>query len=341
VRREKVRAAVIRGPNRIAIEDVPRPRPRPTEAVVRVSACGVCGTDVHILSGEFPVAYPCIPGHESVGIVAEAGAEVTGVKPGDTVAVDPAVTCNRCHYCAQNRQNHCENWNAIGGSLPGAYAEYVAVPQANLFPVSLPDPGVGVLIEPLACVIYGHQRVRLATGDSVLIFGAGPVGLLHLQLALRTGASTVDVVDLNPRRLELARSLGARRCLHGGSPTLSEELRGGEPRGYECVIDATGSVRALRTAIGMVKNSGTLLVFGVAPQGETMEISPYDIYRRDLSILGSFSIRRTFVAALRMLEGGGLELGGLLGDRYPLEELPRALDLLARGQADRKLLITP
>jgi D-arabinitol dehydrogenase (NADP+) len=336
-----MRAALITGPGRIAIEDVPRPQPKPGEAVVKVLACGVCGTDVHILAGEFPVRYPCIAGHEAVGIVEELGPEVSGVKAGDMVAIDPAVVCNGCHFCLQNKQNLCENFAAIGGALPGAYAEYVAVPQANLFNAFFSDPGVGVLVEPLACVIWGHERARLSLGDAVLIFGAGPIGLLHLQVALRAGASAVDVVDLNPARLALARSLGARHCVSGGDEKVRQTLRGLEQRGYELVIDATGSVRALRTAVQLVKNSGSLLIFGVCPEGERIEISPFDVYRRDLTILGSFSIRHTFHAALKMIEGGHLELEPLLGERYRLEELPRALDTMAKGKTDRKLLVVP
>jgi 2-desacetyl-2-hydroxyethyl bacteriochlorophyllide A dehydrogenase len=336
-----MRAAVIKGPNQMDIQDVPRPRPAKTEATIKVAACGICGTDVHILSGEFPVPYPCIPGHESVGFVDELGSDVKSVKVGDLVAIDPAVTCNRCYFCAQNQQNHCESWNSIGGTLPGAYAEYVAVPQANLFPVSFSDPGVGVLAEPLACVIYGHERARLAIGASVLIFGAGPIGLLHLQLSLLTGASTVDVVDLNTERLQLAGRLGARHCVPGRTESLVEALCDLEPRGYDLVIDATGSTRALQSAIRLVKNSGKLLIFGVCPENERIEISPYDIYRRDLTILGSFSIRRTFLAALRMIDGGHLRLEELLGGRYSLEDLPRALESVAKGQADKKLLVVP
>ena len=336
-----MRAAVITGPNQIAIQDVPRPRPRKNEAVIKVTACGVCGTDVHILSGEFPVRYPCIPGHEAFGVVDEVGSEVTGVKVGDTVAIDPAVACNSCYFCAQNKQNHCENWNSIGGTLPGAYAEYVAVPQGNLFPASFSDPGAGVLVEPLACVIYGQERARLGIGDSVLIFGAGPIGLLHLQLSLRSGAAVADVVDLNPERLALARSLGARACVSGRAENLAETLREREPRGYDLVIDATGSPRALKSAIPMVKNSGKLLVFGVCPENDKIEISPYDIYRRDLTILGSFSIRRTFLAALRVIAGGQLNLEALVGEKYRLEDLPRALDGMAKGATNKKLLVVP
>ena len=335
-----MKAAVIRGPGRISIEDVSRPHPRAGEAVVKVEACGVCGTDVHILAGEFPAPYPCIPGHEAVGIIDEVGSGVQGWKTGDAVAIDPAVTCNSCYFCMQNKQNHCENWNAIGGSLPGAYAEFVAVPASNLYPNPLADPVTGVLVEPLACVLYGHERARMSIGESVLIFGAGPVGLLHLQVARRAGASVVDVVDLNPARLELARTLGARRVTANGE-SAAEELRSREPRGYDLVIDATGSPRALKAALALVKNSGKLLMFGVCAQGDRLEISPYDIYRRDLTILGSFSIRRTFLAALRMIEGGQLELSPLVGERLPLADLPRALEMVARGQSDRKLAIVP
>jgi len=320
---------------------VPRPHARDGEAVVKVQACGVCGTDVHILAGEFPAPYPCIPGHEAVGIIEEVGNGVRGLKEGDAVAIDPAVTCNSCYFCMQNKQNHCENWNAIGGSLPGAYAELVAVPASNLYPNPLADPVTGVLVEPLACVLYGHERARMSIGESVLIFGAGPVGLLHLQVARRAGASVVDVVDLNPARLELARTLGARECVTARDGSVAEHLRSREPRGYDLVIDATGSPRALKTALTLVKNSGKLLMFGVCAQADRLEISPFDVYRRDLTILGSFSIRRTFLAALRMIDGGQLELSLLVGERLPLADLPRALDMLAAGKSDRKLAIVP
>jgi D-arabinitol dehydrogenase (NADP+) len=217
----------------------------------------------------------------------------------------------------------------------------VAVPAGNLFPASFSDPGVGVLVEPLACVIYGQERARLSIGDSVLIFGAGPIGLLHLQLSLRAGAAVADVVDLNPERLELARTLGARHCVAAGTADVARELREREPRGYDLVIDATGSPRALQGAIPLVKNSGKLLVFGVCPEGAKIEISPYEIYRRDLTILGSFSIRRTFLASLRMIAGGQLNLGALVGEKYRLEDLPRALDSMAKGLANKKLVVVP
>lgn len=334
-------AAIVKKPHELVIEDIPRPVPKEGEAVVRVTACGICGTDVHILAGEFPASYPIIPGHEFVGIVEEIYAGVTSVQAGDQVAVDPAITCNRCHFCVQNKQNNCEQWNALGGTMPGGYAEFVAVPQGNLHRISLPKPTIGALIEPLACVIYGQERARLSLGDSALIFGAGPIGLLHLQVSLRAGASLVDVVDLKSDRLELAKSFGARHVVSGDVPELTEILRRYEPRGYDLVIDATGVPRVVDNAIGHVKNSGKLLIFGVCPPGDTISINPFEVYRRELSIIGSFSIRKTFLAALRMVQGGQIALEPLLGESYRLSDLPQAFDLVAKGISSKKLVVTP
>ncbi|NPV54972.1 MAG: zinc-dependent alcohol dehydrogenase family protein [Firmicutes bacterium] len=334
-------AAVINKPNDLEMKEVPTPMPKPNEALVRVKACGVCGTDVHIFKGEFISPYPIIPGHELAGIVEQVGAGVTRVKPGDAVAVDPSLFCENCYFCVQNKQNHCENWNGLGNTVAGAFAEFVAVPEANLFKTTLKDLKHAAFVEPLACVIYGHERARMSIGDSVLIFGSGPIGLLHLQVALKAGASAVDVVDLKPGRLEIARSLGARNTFKGDDPDLTKALRDVEPRGYDLVIDATGVPKVVENAIQYVKNSGKLLIFGVCPPEGRISISPFEIYKRDLEIIGSFAIKKTYLAALRMMESGYIKVDPLIGGVFPLPEFPTALELMASGRADMKLIVTP
>jgi D-arabinitol dehydrogenase (NADP+) len=337
----RMKAAVINGPHDLEIKDLPVPIPKEGEAIVETLACGICGTDLHILAGEFPVQYPLVPGHEIVGMVEEVGARVSTVEPGDLVVADPAIVCNKCHFCVQNKQNLCEQWNTLGGTMPGGYAEFVAVPEGNLLRVSLPDPRLGTLVEPLACVICGHQKVELRVGESVLVIGAGPIGLLHLQVSLKAGASAVDVVDLHADRLEIAKSLGARNTTSGDAPKLNEALRAIEPRGYDLVIDATGVPEVVENAIRWVKNGGKMLIFGVCPEGHRIRLDPFEIYRRDLSIVGSFSIRKTFLSAVRMIEGGQIDLAPLLGESFPLSDLPRAFDMMASGRSSKKLVVTP
>lgn len=334
-------AAVINKPNDLEMKEVPTPAPKSNEVLVRVKACGVCGTDVHIFKGEFISPYPIIPGHELAGVVEQIGSEVTTVKPGDAVAVDPSLFCESCYFCVQNKQNHCENWNGLGNTVAGAFAEFVVVPEANVFKTTLKDLRHAAFIEPLACVIYGHERARMSIGDSVLIFGAGPIGLLHLQVALRAGASVVDIVDLKPGRLEIAKSLGARRTILGDDPNLKGALHDIEPRGYDLVIDATGAPKVVENAVQYVKNSGKLLIFGVCPPDAKISISPFEIYKRDIEIIGSFAIRKTYLAALRMMESGYIKVDPLIGGTFPLSEFPKALDIVANGKADMKLVIIP
>lgn len=335
-------AAVIEAPRRMEIRDVPIPQLRPDEILVKVKACGVCGTDVHIYNGEFIGSYPIIPGHEFCGVVEAMGSEasrITGARPGDPVACDPSVFCEACYFCRQNKQNHCENWQGIGTTRNGGFAEYVAVPARNVCSLKNLNFEEGAFVEPLACVVYGQERARLSLGDSVLIFGAGPIGLLHLQLAAKGGASRVTVVDLKADRLKLAESLGATYAVPGDDPDLDARLKGISPYGFDLVIDATGVPRVIENAIKYVKNSGRLLIFGVCPPEGRISISPFEIYRRDIQIIGSFAIRKTFLAALDLLENHVVNVKPLIGGRFTLEEFPEALDIMRRGEAGMKLLV--
>ncbi len=205
-----MKAAVIVEPGRIAIESVPDPAPGPRDVVVRVAGCGICGTDLHIMDGEFAPAYPIVPGHEFAGEVVEVGADVTQVHVGDQVAVDPSLYCGECYYCRRAHENLCENWAAIGVTTAGGAAEYALAPQKNCF--RLPDgvePADAALIEPLSCAVRGFDVLSGQLADHYLIYGSGTMGLMMMELAKRAGAATVSMVDLNPERLETAASSSA------------------------------------------------------------------------------------------------------------------------------------
>ena len=282
-----MRAALITGPNRILIDDVQRPQPKAGEAVVKVLACGVCGTDVHILAGEFPVRYPCIAGHEAVGVVEDIGDDASGIKAGDMVAIDPAVVCNSCRLLPPEQAESLRELRGDRRRTTGRLRRVRRGPSGQPLPRLLQRPRVGDLIEPLACVIWGHERARLHLGDAVLIFGAGPWPAAPPDRAARR--RLLGRCRRPQPRPPRARPISRRAPLRAGRRRkLLETVRGHEPRGYEPVIDATGSVRALTSAVQPAKNGGALLIFGVCPKGEKMEISPFDVYSRDLTILGIF-----------------------------------------------------
>ena len=238
-----MKAAIITAPGEIDVTTVEDPTPGPGQVVVEVAACGLCGTDLHILQGEFAPSLPVIPGHEFAGVVVAIGpGNTTGLAEGDRVAVDPSLYCHECHYCRIGHDNLCLRWGAIGVTTAGGAAQYVAVPGANC--VRLPESvaiGDATLIEPLSCAVRGYDVLRSQLGAHVLVYGAGTMGLMMLELAKRTGAVSVDVVDVNATRLAVARDLGCTRAA-----TSAAELD--QPFGWELVVDATGTNGRSRTA---------------------------------------------------------------------------------------------
>lgn len=336
-----MQALIYREPYAMAVEEVPMPRVEPGEVLIRVEAAGVCGTDINLFEGGYDPRYPLIPGHEFSGVVVEVGSRVTSCKPGDHVTVDPNLYCDRCYFCRRDMQNHCESWEAIGVTLPGAFAEYVVVPESSVHSIGSLTFTEGAFVEPLSCVVYGQRRAHIGVGHSVLIHGAGPIGLLHLQLAKVAGCANITITDLRPERLELARQLGADHVLQAGAEPLDDALREVEPRGFDLVIDATGVPAVVEGALSQVKTGGRFLMFGVCPNESTIRWSPYEIYRRDLEIIGAFALRKTFQPAIELLETKAVQVEPLIGMRVGLDDLPEAIELMRQGRAPMKIHVRP
>jgi 2-desacetyl-2-hydroxyethyl bacteriochlorophyllide A dehydrogenase len=320
-----VKAAVIKAVGEVAVVSVDDPTPGPLDVVVKVAACGLCGTDLHILRGEFAPTLPVIPGHEFAGTVAAVGTEVTSLAEGTPVAVDPSLYCYKCHYCRIGRNNLCENWAAIGVSQAGGAAEYVAVPAANC--VRLPDSiavADATLIEPLSCAVRGYDVLRSQLGAHVLIYGAGTMGLMMLELAKRVGAVSVDVVDVNATRLVVARQLGCTSAV-----TSADELE--RPYGWELVVDATGNAAAIQDGLGRVGPGGTFLQFGVADYAARATIEPYRIYNKEITITGSMAVLHSYERAAELFAAGVLDPQVFITDRLPLDQYADALDRFKAG----------
>ncbi|WP_017571283.1 zinc-dependent alcohol dehydrogenase family protein [Nocardiopsis halotolerans] len=329
-----MRAAIITEPGSLAVGDRPDPEPAPDGVVVRVGACGICGTDLHIADGEFPPSpYPLVPGHEFAGTVTAVGDRAPGgLRPGDRVAVDPSLFCGHCGYCRAGRGNLCANWGAIGDTVDGAFAEYVAVPAANCY--RIPDSmsmREGALVEPLSCAVHGVRRIGVEAGERFLVVGAGTMGLLLQQLLQRSGAH-VTVVDRNTRRLAIAADLGA-----GATASDTSDL--GDER-FDAAVDVTGAPQAIEAAFDSLRRGGRLLVFGVAEDTARVSLSPFRVYNDEITVVGSMAVLHSFGAAVDLIGSGAVETAPLLTDALPLEKFPEALSMMRSG-AGVKIQVVP
>ena len=332
-----MRAVVIDAPGRIRVDNVPDPTPRPNEVLVRVGACGICGTDLHIIDGDSPLArYPVIPGHEFAGEVVALGYDIAQsngngeatITVGSRVAVDPNLYCGHCDSCRTGHENLCLNYAALGVTTNGAIAQCVAVPMASAY--LLPDSmslREGALIEPVSCAVHGMHSLNPRSGDTFLIVGAGTMGLLLLQLALRGGASRVAMVDVNMQRLASAEELGATRTYKDIERALADESLG-----FNCVIDATGVPAVIENAFMAVKRGGKFMVFGVASNEERISLSPFRIYNDEITIVGSMAILFSFQAALDLISSGVINTQAMLTEALPLQDFSRALEMVRKGQ---------
>jgi len=319
-------AARIEKPGLITVEERPDPAPGPGDVVVAVEACGVCGTDLHIADGEFePTPYPIIPGHEFSGTIVEIGSDVrSAITVGDRVAVDPSLFCGHCAACRAGRGNLCANWGATGDTVDGAFAELVAVPakQAYVLPGSMTFEQ-GALVEPLSCAVHGLRRLGVEVGESVLVVGAGTMGLLIIQLLVTAGTRVV-AVDRLTSKLDLAGQMGASRVA-----TSIDDLDGEQ---FDAVVDVTGVPAVIEQGLDAVRRGGRFLVFGVAPAAARVAVSPFRVYNDEITIIGSMAVLHSFGAALDLIAAGVVRTDGLVSHRLPLTEYEQALETVRSGK---------
>ena len=329
-----MKSVVIQRPNEISLVERDVPEPGPGELMIHVMASGICGTDLHIYRGEYMGKYPVIPGHEFSGVVAAIGSQITRFSVGDRVAVEPNIACDNCVNCLNNRQNFCLNWQAIGVTLPGGMEEYVIVPEKAAFSIGELPFEVGAFMEPLSCVVHGIERAHIGLADHVAILGAGPIGNLMIQMARIQGAAQITVLEINPGRADLARQLGADVVV-----ASFEELR---PDTYDLVLDATGAIPVMNRTIDFARKGGTVLLFGVPPSGRNIEMEGFKIFQKGLTVLSSFTSVRNSFQAVGLLQSGQVKVDSLISHRLPLEELPRALELIeSRDPAVKKVIVQP
>jgi 2-desacetyl-2-hydroxyethyl bacteriochlorophyllide A dehydrogenase len=315
-----MKALVLEGPHQAVIKEVPYPVPGPGEVTIKVENVGICGTDFHLFAGENVVPYPVILGHEFSGTIYEIGEGVASWQPGDRVSADPSIYCGACEFCLTHRANHCENFKGLGTMLNGSMAEYVAVPARNV--VRLPDTmsfEEGAFIEPMACVVYGMNRLQLQVGNRVILFGAGAMGQQLIQSIARAGASELVVVDVSQKKLDLALEWGATKGV------LSQELDtvlswDQYPHGFDVVVDVTGIPAVIEKAFEYMGRMSKFLQFGVTPEDSSIRIDPFKVYRNDWTIIGSNAINYTFLSAFQWLKEGRIDVKRLVSKVISLEE---------------------
>jgi len=331
-----MRCAVWYGGKDIRLEEKQIITPGPDEVLIEVACCGVCGTDVHILEGKFPLFVPPrIIGHEYAGTVVAAGEKVTRFKVGDRVVAEPGKVCGQCYFCRSGRENLCLNRVLH----QGAFAEYALMPQHLVYRIPDGVPfEVASLTEPLACALHAIDLAQIPSGATVLILGGGAIGLLLTQLSLHSGAARVVVSELHPERRDLARRFGAIAV-----DPRAEDLRGILMKetgdlGPEVTLEAVGNPELAEEAINLTQRGGKVVIVGVADPEAEFRVKPYQIFAKELTLVGVYMRPYTYPRAIKWLSR--LDLAPLVKVEFGLEETLLAIESLKMGKGV-KILVKP
>ena len=325
-----MRTAVLVEPTEFALEDRDRPEPGPDDVLVAIRDVGICGSDVHYYEhgriGDYVVEDPLVLGHESAGEVVEVGENVTGLASGDRVALEPGVPCRRCVHCKSGDYHLCEEVRFMATPPhDGAFTEYVSWPAD--FAYELPETvstAEGALCEPLSVGIHACRRGGVETGDTVLIAGAGPIGLLVMEAARAAGATDVILTDVVDEKLELAADRGADLTVdvsETDTDAAVEEYTGGV--GADVVVEASGTEPSIRSTIDLVRRGGTIVLVGLADEAEV----PFDVLEvidNEIDVHGSFRYKNTYSAAIDLLADGEVDIEGIVDFESGLEEIDDA-----------------
>lgn len=335
-------AAVLHKPGDMRLEQIPVPEIGGHEVLIAVKRVGICGTDPHIFRGTFPVPYPLVQGHEFSGEVVAIGHAVTTVKIGDRVTADINMSCGKCFYCRMGQKLFCESIKQIGVHTDGAFAQYMKAPEANIY--KIPEEMTweeAAYIEPLACAIRGQDRANITMGSTVAIIGAGPMGLVHAQLSKMNGAGKVIISEMNAVRLAKARELGVDHVINAAEEDPVQAVRDlTEGRGADFVIEAVGAIPTYNQAFQMVRKGGTLVTYGAAPATATMEIKPFEIYSKELTIVGSYAgTYDTWVKALALVSGKRFKPADIITKTIPLTQVVEGLHEAMSNKNTIKIMV--
>jgi L-iditol 2-dehydrogenase len=354
IRRERgnMLAAVYHGPNDLRVEDVPVPVIGKGEVLVKVVSASICGTDLRILHGThrmFPPGTVRIPGHEVVGTIAEVGAEVENYSIGQRVFCAPNTGCGHCWQCVRGNNNLCTNYDAIGVTSDGGFAEYVRIPansvqQGNVIPIGDSiDPAVAALMEPFACVLRGQNALHMNPGEVVLVMGAGPIGVMHVKLARARGAGRIIVSEPIPERAVHAKSMGADRVVDPTSgelqSTVNEESLG---RGADVIIVAAPIAAAQEEALELAAIGGRINYFGGLPKDRpTISFNSNLVHYKELVVTATTACSTADCwQAAQIVNSGLVDLADIVSKRFPLSKAVNAFAAAEDGKS-LKIVLEP
>lgn len=339
-----MKAGVFYSKNDLRIEEIPKPSPKAGEVLIKVKACGICGTDVHIYNGDkgcFPTPAGTVLGHEFSGIVEAVGEGVKEIKVGDRVCVDPNKLCGDCYYCKSGIGHFCENMIGIGTGVNGGFAEYCAVPQSQVYKIAdSTSYEAAAMTEPTACCVHGIDMCNISCGDTVAIIGGGMIGMIMLQLAKLSGAGKLIMIEPVAEKRTIAEKLGADLCIDPIENEVKKVLIENGIERISAVIECVGKTSTIEQAIDIAGEKSVVMMFGLTAPDDTISIKPFEIFQKEIVLKSSFINPYTQKRALELIDSGKIDVSSVVYSCEPLESLPK---ILADGslRAKGKYIIKP
>ena len=342
----KMKAAVVTKPGEMKILQVDVPILGPDDVLVKVKATGICGTDISIYTGKYSAdKLPLIPGHEFSGVIAAVGVNVKRFAEGDAVTADINMSCDSCYYCSRSRKLMCPEFHQLGIHVNGTYAEYVKVPVTQLHKI---PQGMSferaAFIEPLSCSIHAFKATDISIGSSVVVIGAGGLGIMHTQVAKLRGAAPIILVSRNSVRNEIAVKMGAVDYVIDPTKVdpIQEVKRITDGRGADYVVESVGMPETYEQAFKMVRPGGSIAAFGITAGDATIPVNTFDLVLSELTITGSCAgVGTDWQDAIALLQYGRINPDPLFSMKVPLEEVEDSLNLLMTNKDIMKVFVCP
>ena len=328
-----MKAAVLQQPKKFSIDERPVPAAGLGEVVVRIAATAVCHTDLDLYLGQHPgVHYPIVLGHEATGTVASIGAGVTGLKPGQNVIINPVISCGRCDCCQRGDEHLCRNAGILGREFEGSLSQYVRLAARYVYPLPQHLPlAEATMIETLATVHHAQVRAGIKPGESVVVLGQGPTGLLHTRLAVLNGCKPVIAVSRSQWKIDLAESMGAKVVRTDVDEAAEPVKRQTNGNGADVVVDTVGSTGSLRAGIKMLRPGGRFLSFSLGHSDFT-GLNAFDLYIKEISIIGARALKAVdMMPSIELVASGKFDVSPFITARYPLAQVSAAFEEYERN----------
>lgn len=315
-------AAIFNNANIVDIEQYQIRDLKADELLIEVKCCGVCGTDFHIIKEGNLKNTPVILGHEYSGLVVEKGKNCKKVSLDDHIAVDPNIFCGHCYFCKKGEPNYCLNHKALGVDINGGFAQYSIVPESQVIKLEKTDYSDSAFAEPLSCCVRGIEQSDLQLGDSVLIAGAGSIGLTMLKLILMRGVSKTVVIEPVKRKRKIAELIGADILLDPDTDNIQKIVKNEFPNGIDKIFDCVGSSKIIEDSLKYISRGGRLILFGVTPKSETVKLNVSELFKKELTLKNSFINPFTFPKAVKLIENQKIKFTDYGCEYIQLNDLP-------------------